>query len=179
MRRRPPVPPERSRGFAPILGSAPRLLILGSLPGIASLRAAEYYAHPRNLFWDAMGELIGAGREVPYAARVAALQVRGIALWDVIQDATRAGSLDASIVLSDARHNDILSLLGTAPTLKAVAFNGAAAAALFKRRIGAAALALRPDLTYLRLPSTSPANAGLSRIQKLAAWQALSGFVPA
>jgi TDG/mug DNA glycosylase family protein len=181
MRRSPPVCPERARGFAPLLGRAPRLLILGSLPGLASLAAGEYYAHPRNLFWDFMGELFGAGRDLSYAARSAGLGAARIAVWDVLAEATRPGSLDTSIDLASARHNDIAALLQREPTLGTIAFNGAAAERLFQQRIARELGQLPRQIRYLPLPSTSPANAGRSRADKLAQWQALTrcGLDPA
>jgi TDG/mug DNA glycosylase family protein len=170
------VCPERARSFAPILGPAPRLLILGSLPGRASLAAGEYYAHPRNLFWDLLGELVGAGRDLPYAQRTALLRERGIALWDVIAEARRPGSLDASIDFAGARHNDIAALIGREPTLRAVAFNGAAARMQFQRQVAPRLVAGGPPLDLLPLPSSSPAHAGMHRAAKLAAWRPILAY---
>lgn len=162
---------DRARSFAPVLGAAPRLLILGSLPGRASLAAGEYYAHPRNLFWDLMGELLGATRAQAYAARTARLQARGIALWDVIGEAHRPGSLDTSIDLATARHNDIAALIARAPSLRAVAFNGTAARRLFLRHVAPALGSRSATLQLLALPSTSPANAGVTLAAKRTAWR--------
>jgi TDG/mug DNA glycosylase family protein len=167
---------DRARSFPPILGPAPRLLILGSLPGRASLAAGEYYAHPRNLFWDLLGELVGAGRDLPYAQRTALLRERGIALWDVIAEARRPGSLDASIDFAGARHNDIAALIGREPTLRAVAFNGAAARMQFQRQVAPRPVAGGPPLDLLPLPSTSPAHAGMRRAAKLAAWRPILAY---
>jgi hypoxanthine-DNA glycosylase len=164
---------ERVRSFAPLAGSAPHTLILGSLPGRASLAAGEYYAHPRNLFWDFMGELFGAGRSLPYARRTAVLLEQGLALWDVVHDAHRPGSLDAAIDFVTARHNAIAELVMARPSLQVIAFNGATAARLFTRHV---APTLGPRLAALSLralPSTSPAHAGLSREAKLTAWRTL------
>ena len=173
----PAVAADHARSFAPILGPAPRLLILGSLPGRASLAAGEYYAHPRNLFWDLMGDLVGAGRELPYSRRIAALRDRGIALWDVIAEARRPGSLDASIDLAGARHNDIAALIAQEPTLRAVAFNGGAARTLFQRHVTPRLGVATSTLTCLALPSTSPAHASLRPGAKVAAWRAILDYV--
>ena len=52
------------------------------MPGELSLKAGQYYAHPRNAFWRIMGELFGAAPSLPYQERVAILQSVGVALWD-------------------------------------------------------------------------------------------------
>jgi double-stranded uracil-DNA glycosylase len=176
MAEQPVTAADHARSFPPILGREPRLLILGSLPGRASLAAGEYYAHPRNLFWDLLGELVGAGRDLPYARRLSVLRERGIALWDAIAEARRPGSLDASIDLAGARHNDIAALIRREPTLRAVAFNGAAARTQFQRLVAPRLVAGGPPLALLPLPSTSPAHAGMHRAAKLAAWTAILAY---
>src|SRR4029077_16189116 len=87
----------RVQSFPPIVSQQSKVLILGSMPGEASLKADQYYAHPRNAFWPIMGELFGAGPSLPYQERVALLQSTGVALWDSLQACVRPGSLDASI----------------------------------------------------------------------------------
>lgn len=173
---RPAAASDRARAFAPILGPAPRLLILGTLPGRASLAAGEYYAHPRNLFWDLMGEILGAGRDLSYAQRTSALRARGIALWDVIQEARRPGSLDAAIDTATARHNDIATLIAESGALRAVAFNGAMARQLFRRRIEPGLGPRLASLALLELPSTSPANAGVTVAAKRDAWRRILDY---
>ncbi len=84
--------------FAPVVDAETRLLILGSLPGDASLKAAQYYAHPRNGFWPLIGGVLGEGlAALPYDERLQRLKARGVGLWDVIASAERSGSLDAAI----------------------------------------------------------------------------------
>ncbi|WP_417232681.1 DNA-deoxyinosine glycosylase [Brevundimonas sp.] len=171
-----PVPPpaepapRRRVGFAPVVDADTRLLILGSLPGDASLAAGQYYAHPRNGFWRLTGGVIGRDLiALPYPQRLEALKAAGIGLWDVITTAHRAGSLDAAI--RDPEFADLTGLVATLPQLRAVAFNGATAA-----RAGRRAMAGYADaLTLIDLPSSSPAHAR-PLAEKARAWAVLDEF---
>lgn len=166
----------RVSSFAPLEPASARLLILGSMPGLASLRAAEYYAHPHNRFWRYMQTLFGVPADADYALRVQALLAQGVALWDVLKHCERPGSLDASIVRGTETANDFAALLARQPQLRAIAFNGRAAETAFRRQ---ALPTLKPALGNIRLivlPSTSPANAALNDTHKLAAWSVLSEF---
>lgn len=156
-------------GFAPIVGEAPRILLLGSLPGRASIEAGEYYGKPQNAFWKIMGALCGAGPELAYAARIEALTKAGIALWDVLHAAVRPGSLDASIVAATQQANDIPALLARESTIRLVGFNGLKAAAVFRGQFGPAPP--RADIELASLPSTSPAHARLGFEAKLERWR--------
>jgi len=155
----------RLQGLPPVVGRAPRLLILGSFPGEASLAQARYYAHPRNQFWPILARLLDEPLPgLDYPARLERLTRRRVALWDTLGACRREGSLDTAI--RDARHNDFDALLEAAACLGAVAFNGATAARAERY------FAARGLVTY-RMPSTSPAHAGLSFEAKLARWQVL------
>lgn len=147
------------------------MLILGSLPGEASLAAGEYYAHPRNLFWRLAGEVIGqpALPQLAYAERLAALVAAGVGLWDTIASAEREGSLDAAI--RKATPAALPALVASLPCLRAVAFNGKTSARLGRAVLGGCGLAL------VDLPSSSPAHAALSFAAKREKWLALREFV--
>ncbi|MES2146904.1 MAG: DNA-deoxyinosine glycosylase [Pseudomonadota bacterium] len=130
-----------------------RLFILGSLPGDASLSASRYYAHPTNQFWRLLGGAIGEDlQRLDYDARLAALSRRRIGLWDVIGAARRRGSLDQAI--RDAEHNQIDRLIADFPQLRAIAFNGATAAATGRRLLTDRSSAI----AIIGLPSSSAAH---------------------
>ena len=167
---RPPADLEKE-SFAPIVGPASRVLVLGTLPGEESLRRAQYYAHPRNLFWPILFALFGAPPAPDYAARLAFAAEHGIGLWDVCAAGRRAASADATI--RGERPNPIPALLDRHPLIRALAFNGSTAERLYDRHF-----ARRNGLAYLSLPSTSPAHARLDLAAKLACWQALRDFLP-
>ena len=93
-------------GFPPVFDSGSRILILGSMPGEASLAAGQYYAHPRNAFWPLIAGVLGVSMPVDYADRLAMLQASGVALWDVIARCKRQGSLDSAIVADTVCVND-------------------------------------------------------------------------
>lgn len=142
--------------------------MLGTLPGEESLRQVRYYAHPRNLFWPIVHALFGAAPSEVYEERLAFVIARRIALWDVCAVAERRASLDTEIKREVP--NTIHELLDANPGIRTVAFNGDTAHRLYDRHF-----TRRPDLTYLQLPSTSPAHASRSFAEKLALWQALRG----
>lgn len=157
--------------FPPVIREDTRLLVLGSLPGRASLAAGRYYAHPRNLFWRLIGEAIGRDIEsLDYEARLAALLDAHVGLWDTVAAAVRPGSLDANIQLHEA--SDLQALLAALPKLRAIAFNGATAARIGRRELGP-----RDDLMLIDLPSSSPAYASLPYTKKAEAWRVLSAVL--
>ena len=159
------------RAFAPLVDERTRVLVLGSLPGDASLNAAQYYAHPQNGFWRLISVAIGRDlHAMAYSDRVEALMAAGVGLWDVIASAQRAGSLDAAIRSPEAA--DLRGLIAGLPSLKAVAFNGATAA-----RGGRKILARAEGLTLIDLPSSSPAHASRTLAEKAERWGILKDFL--
>jgi hypoxanthine-DNA glycosylase len=159
----------RKTGLPPVAAPNARLLILGSLPGDASLAAAQYYGHPRNAFWRLVGAVVGEDlAALGYEARIEALKRCRIALWDVIGAAHRVGSLDTAIKQHEA--NDLAGLIAALPELRAVAFNGGKASALGRKALGEA------GLTLIDLPSSSPALT-LAFEAKLARWSALKAVL--
>ena len=157
------------QSMAPVGAGDARLLILGSLPGDASLAAQRYYAHPTNQFWRLLGHALDEPlATLDYADRLERLSARGIALWDVVADATRSGSLDGAI--RSARANHLADVVAAHPRLAAIGFNGRTAATIGRR-----ALIEVGNLTLIDLPSSS---AALTRSfdEKLRDWAALGDF---
>lgn len=162
----------RLYGFAPLVRADARLLILGSMPGAASLAAQQYYAHPQNQFWPIMAQLCGAPRSPCYAGRVQRLQQHRLALWDVLRSCVRHGSLDASIEHASAVPNDLPQLLRAHPGIARLCCNGGTAYRELQRHFGAQLQREFPHLACLQLPSTSPAHARMRPADKLLAWEA-------
>jgi hypoxanthine-DNA glycosylase len=155
--------------MAPAGSADARLLVLGSLPGEASLAAQRYYAHPTNQFWRLLGHAVGEElASLAYEQRLELLAAREIALWDVVAEARRQGSLDGAIRAATA--NQLADYVSTHPRLEAVAFNGKTAAAIGRR-----VLADRPGLVLIDLPSSSAAFTRLFA-EKAAAWTVLGRF---
>jgi double-stranded uracil-DNA glycosylase len=143
------------------------------MPGLVSLKASEYYAHPRNAFWLIMGELFGAGPSLPYEERVARILSADIALWDSVQACVRPGSMDKSITGEVA--NDFVAFFARYPGIGHVFFNGSKSETLFRRH--ALPALSGDDRVYTRLPSTSPALAGMTLEAKLQAWSVVRQMV--
>jgi hypoxanthine-DNA glycosylase len=150
------------QGLPPVLSADTRVLVLGSFPGVASLRAQQYYGHPQNHFWKILGALWALPLPaMPYAERVEAMQAHGLGVWDVYGACEREGSLDADI--RNARLNDFSVVRWHCPKLGAIAHNGTESFrhAQHTEKLG---------VPVYKLPSTSPANASWSFDRKLAAW---------
>lgn len=157
----------RKRSFPHVTDAHTRVLVLGSLPGDASLAQSQYYAHPQNKFWELMSEVISADlRAMEYDRRLLTLLTHGVGLWDVIAEARREGSLDSSI--TDHAGNDLTGLLDRLPYLTTIGFNGGTAAKLGLKVLGARAANYR----IVPLPSSSPAHT-MAYAKKLEQWLSL------
>jgi hypoxanthine-DNA glycosylase len=149
------------------MGEGARLLVLGSFPGVASLKAQQYYAHPRNHFWPILSAIwclegADALQNRPYVERLPVVRRHGLAIWDVYAACQREGSLDSAIAAAEL--NDLTGLIQRVPTLQAIAHNGGESARHMK-------ITASLGLPVSKLPSTSPANASWSFERKLAAWR--------
>jgi len=161
---------ELKASFPPVTDARTRVLVLGSLPGEASLARAQYYAHPQNQFWRLMEAVTGVGlADLAYPARLEALLEAGVGLWDVVRTAKRTGSLDVDI--RDHTPNALGSLAATLPSLRAIAFNGGKAYAIGRKAFGG-------ETTYdlVSLPSSSPAHTA-PFATKAAEWMRLRAYL--
>jgi len=164
---------ETKQSMGPVGAVDARLLILGSLPGDASLAAQRYYAHPTNQFWRLLGQAIGDDLVgLNYDARLDRLAARGIALWDVVADATRSGSLDAAI--RGVRPNNLADFVATHPRLAAIGFNGRTAAVIGRRALAGVRVGIG-GIALIDLPSSSAAFPRPFD-EKLRDWSVLGGF---
>lgn len=147
------------------------MLILGSMPGAVSLQEQQYYAHARNSFWFIMERLFASQTLADYAQKQQLLVENKIALWDVLNNCVRSGSLDAAIVSKSVIANDFVGFFQRHCHIRTVFFNGARAEKEYKKHVSPMPGIHALDLEYIRLPSTSPAHAAMSREQKLREWQ--------
>ncbi len=181
------------QSFDALCDSRTHTLVLGTMPGVASINAVEYYAHKRNAFWPIMLGILNKkpasyefAQQIDYPERVTQLLSGGIGLWDVLAECERHGSLDSAIKPDSVKINDFVALFKQLPKIKTVAFNGKAAHKLFDRH----ALPMLLDgstndstngsihasinvqsIQWVSLPSTSPAMASLSLQQKHDIWR--------
>lgn len=164
------LPEPRKASFPPHIAPDARVLILGSLPGEASLAAQQYYANPRNRFWHLIGLVVGEElAALPYAQRLAALTRHRIGLWDAVATAERRGSLDSAI--RQLQPNALASLVVAQPHLRAIACNGQKAARI------AAPLLAGSGIPVIALPSSSPAHAAMPLSEKERWWLELRRFL--
>lgn len=160
----------RKQAFEPVATPDAKILILGSLPGEASLKARRYYAHPQNRFWHLVGRVLGIDLlSLDYSARLETLKANGIALWDTIASASRSGSLDTAI--REAEHAPLADLVARIPALRAVGFNGRKSAQIGRPQLANSGLAL------IDLPSSSPAYAAMPLAEKERLWGQLGEFL--
>lgn len=160
--------------FAPLIGGEPKVLILGSMPSQVSLNEKQYYANSRNAFWWIMSELFEFDLTEDYSCRSSAIIKSGIAVWDVLYDCQRPGSLDSAIVRISEVPNDFNAFFSEHPSLSRVVFNGIAAETIFNRHNRCLIHEISRSshsLEWYRCPSTSPAHASMTKQDKLESWR--------
>ncbi|MCK5262118.1 MAG: DNA-deoxyinosine glycosylase [Gammaproteobacteria bacterium] len=157
--------------FPPASTPDAEILILGSMPGKISLEKNQYYAHPRNLFWHIMYLFFGIDPEDQYEHRIKSLNAHKIALWDVIRQCEREGSLDASINTETEEASDIVGFLSSHRGITRICFNGQKAYSTFKKNILNIHKSIAEEYELIILPSTSPANASIPKEVKITQWK--------
>lgn len=156
--------------FPPVVSPKPDTLILGSMPGVKSLQEQQYYAHPQNSFWRIMGGLYNSAIDT-YEQRVDLIKGNTLALWDVLKCCHRQGSLDAKIDPATIEVNDFATFLKKHAAITRIFFNGATAEKEFVRRVlPHLSQNIKARLSLKRLPSSSPAHAGLRVEKKIQEW---------
>ncbi|MEO6422150.1 MAG: DNA-deoxyinosine glycosylase [Candidatus Nitrotoga sp.] len=167
------APVVRIHSFPPIESANSNILILGTMPGKASLQAQQYYAHPRNAFWEIISEILGVNALNSYKAKTSSIVRARIALWDVLKSCSRESSLDSDINNNTIMLNDFASFYNNHSHIHRVYFNGAKAESLYMKHVQQFLLNSL-NIEYIRLPSTSPANAAFSFNEKLGAWKSIT-----
>ena len=158
------------KGLSSIENAASQILILGTMPGVESLKQQAYYGHTRNLFWKLISEVTGETAPESYEDKKKYLLRHNIALWDICKVCVRPGSLDSNI--SDEVPNDIKAFVLEHPHLKAIGCNGMESTRMFKKYIVGI-----ENVQLISLPSTSPANAGVSWEKKVKEWSLLKEYI--
>jgi len=158
-------------GFAAVARDDAEILILGSMPGVKSLQQQQYYAHPQNSFWYIIQKILNVTEIESYQQRLELLQKNRIALWDVLQQCIRSGSLDSAIKSNSIIANNFLDFFQINKQIRSVFFNGARAEQEYRKHVLPEVVQIYPEINYKRLPSTSPAMATMNREQKLVVWR--------
>ena len=144
----------------PLYDENSKILILGSFPSVKSREAQFFYGHPQNRFWKVVSSIFGEDCPSTTEAKRAFLMRNGIAAWDVIKECDIEGSSDSSI--KNVTPNDLSVILQNAP-IRQIFVNGGTAYKYFVR--------YNKDLSAIRLPSTSPANAAFSLQRLIEEWR--------
>ena len=150
--------------FEPVFDKNSKILILGTFPSVKSREHQFYYGHPQNRFWKVIAQITGEDLPVTIDEKKALLLRKQIAIWDVIRSCKIIGSSDSSI--QDVVANDFSEILTNAKIEKVYA-NGGKAYELYQK------YALqKTGIEIIKLPSTSPANAGWSMEKLCEEWKA-------
>ena len=143
--------------FDPICFKDSRVLILGTMPSPKSRENRFYYSHPQNRFWYVLAQLFNEPIPADNDEKILFLKHHGIALWDVIESCEICGASDSSI--KNVKVNDIEGLINGSG-IKAVFTTGKKAYELYCKYVEK-----NTGIKAVSLPSTSPANARMSKTE--------------
>lgn len=154
--------------FPPVYDSESRVLLLGTMPSPKSREQGFYYGHPRNRFWMVLADIF---KEPPLAfaeEKIMFCHRHHLAVWDVLASCEIEGADDNSI--KNPVPNDMGFILESAP-IKAVFTTGTKADLLYRKYCYETV-----KLPAVKLPSTSPANCGMSYEKLREAYSAILSF---
>lgn len=150
--------------FPPIIDNDSLILLLGTMPSEESIRKQEYYGHKSNQFWKILFTLYNKPLAPDYKERVAFLQNKRIALWDVLSSCEGIGSADKDI--QNEKPNDFTALFTKYPKIRHIFFTSLKAKEFYVKYIG-----FTDNIIFHTLPSPSPANARMNFAQKVEGWK--------
>lgn len=152
--------------FPPLINENSRILLLGTMPGVESLRKQEYYGHPSNHFWRILFTLLDVDTSLlsDYEAKTRILLDNKIALWDVLAFCDREGSADSAI--KSEIPNDFNRLHKEYPLIKDIFFTAKKAEDYYAKYVGE-----KSYFNYYTLPSPSSANARKKLEEKVEDWR--------
>mmetsp|Transcript_21014 Transcript_21014/g.45814 ORF Transcript_21014/g.45814 Transcript_21014/m.45814 type:complete len:353 (+) Transcript_21014:32-1090(+) len=130
-------------------------LILGTHPSVTSLSENQYFGHTQNAFWWIAGDCLGFRRKagvnaegkpyklteyvrydeskiIPYDEQLRVMTGKGFAMWDLVKECEREGSLDQNI--KNEEPNDIRGFCSNHPSVKRIVLaNGGTTCTMFNR----------------------------------------------
>lgn len=162
------------KSFAPIMRADACVLVLGTMPSVASLQKQQYYGHPQNHFWPIIYSILELSLPVAYEQKIQGVIDNRIAIWDVLANCSREGSSDSAI--RNEVVNDFSSFLPGLPQLRLICFNGTKARDLWKKHLG---LIVLPSVEFITLPSSSPIPGRTIKTlsQKLEVWMIIKEYI--
>ncbi len=156
--------------ISPIYNRNSRILILGSFPSVKSREGGFFYHHPQNRFWKVLAGIAETKTPKTIEEKKEFLLFHGIAIYDVIASCNIIGSSDSSI--TDVVPSDIKTILEKTGITK-IYLNGNKAYELYEKYQKKELEKEGIEVEAIKLPSTSPANAGKSLEQLLLEWSVI------
>ena len=165
---------QHCEGFEPIIDENSKILILGTLPSVDSIKNyketgnQDYYFNSSNKFWQKISDLFLDGRNIKnenYEFKKNLLLANGIALWDVLKCADRVKD-SSKDDFKNPIPNDIESILKKYPNIEYVYTNGKGRALNYFNRFNKNIRNNFPQITFSWLYSTSNANNGNFKIEQ-------------